>query len=463
MVIHKDKIMAFKFRKGADNGLWCSTLLPVCLIPFINADSGFHLLNFAICSTCCLFSIFTEQKSPTSNSYRNGITISGYAALLSLFLSHWFSYNLVVMFIVCHATLWYYSYLVRNLLLYCPGSFTLGEAQLISQGVIMFLHCCIVTLLNEYNVLNNGLHFQVVPESVRSLQIMLLGTFLLLQTLYMVPFLKEGLKFFISCFAVLFLMMGAWQISLKQNVFLWLFSFCNHSKTRMLIILFWFVSTLASVTIVIITNKWEISKGSSITRKYFHLIINAIYIPGILYDQELLIFASGVALTIFILLEVCRIINAFIIGPVIEDAFQVFLDEKDSGFLILSHIYLLIGCSSPIWLYGYSSNSQSAHISLFSGVISVGFGDTAAAIGGTLFGQNNWKGSKKTYEGTICAFTVQLITSLFFLSYGHVFSTWNVFLTVIAIFSTSILEAKTTQVDNLVLPLFLFSFLSWIL
>lgn len=59
-----------------------------------------------------------------------------------------------------------------------------------------------------------------------------------------------------------------------------------------------------SVLVVILTNKQKTPKGSTITRKYFHLIINAIYIPGILYDLELLRFASGVALTIFILLEV---------------------------------------------------------------------------------------------------------------------------------------------------------------
>ena len=41
-------------------------------------------------------------------------------------------------------------------------------------------------------------------------------------------------------------------------------------------------------------------------------------------------------------------------GQAIHTAFQVFLDEKDAGGLVLTHIYLLLGCAVPLWLFPMS-------------------------------------------------------------------------------------------------------------
>ena len=38
-------------------------------------------------------------------------------------------------------------------------------------------------------------------------------------------------------------------------------------------------------------------------------------------------------------------------GESIHSALEVFLDEKDSGPLILTHVYLLLGFAVPLWLY----------------------------------------------------------------------------------------------------------------
>jgi len=38
-------------------------------------------------------------------------------------------------------------------------------------------------------------------------------------------------------------------------------------------------------------------------------------------------------------------------GEPIHSALQVFLDEKDSGPLILTHVYLLLGFAVPLWIY----------------------------------------------------------------------------------------------------------------
>lgn len=38
------------------------------------------------------------------------------------------------------------------------------------------------------------------------------------------------------------------------------------------------------------------------------------------------------------------------VGGHIGDAFSKFVDDKDQGQWILTHFYLLIGCSLPLWL-----------------------------------------------------------------------------------------------------------------
>lgn len=51
---------------------------------------------------------------------------------------------------------------------------------------------------------------------------------------------------------------------------------------------------------------------------------------------------------------------------------------------------------------------------------------------------------------------------IFYFMIGHEFSLYNIAIIMTAVLFTSLLEAKTTQVDNLVLPLFMFSFMCWI-
>lgn len=47
-------------------------------------------------------------------------------------------------------------------------------------------------------------------------------------------------------------------------------------------------------------SRWQLM----LARKKFHLLAVAIFLPGLVWDQELLMLASGGALMAFILLEV---------------------------------------------------------------------------------------------------------------------------------------------------------------
>ena len=118
----------------------------------------------------------------------------------------------------------------------------------------------------------------------------------------------------------------------------------------------------------------------TILRKYFHGVVVAIYMPGILLDPELLFLASVFALSGFLFIEGVRLFNFEPVGPVLNKSLSKFLDSKDRGLLILTHIYLLVGCSLPIWIFpGTVANTKTDVLVLSSGIISLGIGDTAAS------------------------------------------------------------------------------------
>jgi dolichol kinase len=59
----------------------------------------------------------------------------------------------------------------------------------------------------------------------------------------------------------------------------------------------------------------------------------------------------GVALMAFVLLEICRLLEAPpSLKKWLDHYYTPFLDSKDEGVLILSHIYLLLGCALPVWI-----------------------------------------------------------------------------------------------------------------
>lgn len=118
-----------------------------------------------------------------------------------------------------------------------------------------------------------------------------------------------------------------------------------------------------------------------------------------------------------------------------------------------------MGVALPLWLH---PNYQSARrLNIASGLITIGFGDTAAAVVGSNFGKHRWNGSRKTLEGTASAIIAQVLGS--FLIASSSLSLYDTIVVFVSAVIVSIIEGKTSQIDNLILPLYHYNLMALLL
>jgi dolichol kinase len=132
-----------------------------------------------------------------------------------------------------------------------------------------------------------------------------------------------------------------------------------------------------------------------------------------------------------------------------------FIDERDGGSLILTHLYLLLGCALPLWL----DSEFSLHpLAAFSGLLIVGVGDAAASTVGTYCGRHKWAGSRKSIEGTLGAWAATLLAaallnrSAALHGLPHLAARLACLRFALASLLVCLMEAFTSDVDNLLLP-----------
>lgn len=121
---------------------------------------------------------------------------------------------------------------------------------------------------------------------------------------------------------------------------------------------------------------------------------------------------SGV-LVIFLVVEYVRYFDFFSQKQLFE-WMQNFTDERDQGTFVVTHIYLLLGCSLPLLvrkdLSLFELSSGLFNLDLLSqitlaGTILLGVGDSFASFFGTLYGSHKWQSeSEKSIEGTVAGF-----------------------------------------------------------
>ena len=228
-------------------------------------------------------------------------------------------------------------------------------------------------------------------------------------------------------------------------------------------ILYWVVVLLITLPLSPVTSSSSSRTALVVARKWFHGIAILLFVPVTAAAPKLQSLAYAIALAALCALECVRdefpALNTFYCRyldsskDVVVGGDSVLPKDKQPQPIIISHMTLIAGCAVPLWITETIPNnfdpSYRLLVSLW-GVVSLGVGDTMGALVGTKFGHIRW-GARRTVEGSLA-----MLTSVTFASYlilgseAFIQNLWPVALT--AIFVT-LLEAFTTQIDNLVLPL----------
>lgn len=161
-------------------------------------------------------------------------------------------------------------------------------------------------------------------------------------------------------------------------------------------------------------------------RKVFHGVMVAMLLPTIFVDPCFLALALALVLALFLLLDLFRASQLPPISRPLTNFLAPYVDGRDHrGPVIVSHIFLLIGCAIPLWLSlaglprtgsdpwrGWEVPTRD--VSMIAGVVCVGMGDAAASLIGRRFGRTKWYwGGGKSLEGSV-AFAAAVTVGLSF-------------------------------------------------
>ncbi|KAJ3160832.1 hypothetical protein HDU86_008192 [Geranomyces michiganensis] len=274
-------------------------------------------------------------------------------------------------------------------------------------------------------------------------------------------FIGLSLAFYVATAAIVLLVIAPWTaLCLGTNPFMWTINFVfDPEHYRLLIAGFWAGVIAFGVTIAY--RKFPTTTNSTslnLKRKYFHVLATLMFIPGYIVDPEFMHLAFSLALSVLILFEYIRHYHVWPLGIHVQNFLSQFLNQRDCGPVILSHLYLLVGCALPVWL---NRIPQRVILGGLSGMLTLGIGDTLASICGKRFGRTKWPGTLKSLEGTT-AFVVSVLLACAVISATGAIpplgeAKWIRLGGCVAL--TSLLEAMSDQNDNLVIPLYTFALL----
>ncbi|KAI0891591.1 hypothetical protein F4806DRAFT_482455 [Annulohypoxylon nitens] len=159
-------------------------------------------------------------------------------------------------------------------------------------------------------------------------------------------------------------------------------------------------------------------------RKVFHFMMVAMFLPATYIDPTFAALALSIVLAVFLLLDLLRASQLPPLSKPLASFLAPYVDGRDlRGPVVISHIFLLIGCAIPLWLSlgslpragaGFLEGWElsSREVSMVSGVVCVGLGDAAASLIGRRYGQRKWLwGGGKSLEGSV-AFALAVFVGL---------------------------------------------------
>lgn len=264
-----------------------------------------------------------------------------------------------------------------------------------------------------------------------------------------------------------------WVEHLRQSTF-------GEANTRLIITAY---CILVFLTGMVVVFKLRSVAEVDTRRKVFHGMMVLMFLPTVYVDPAFCALALALVLAVFLLLDLFRASQLPPISRPLTYFLAPYVDGRDHrGPVIISHIFLLIGCAIPLWLSladvprtGDSPwsgwNISSRDVSMVSGVICVGMGDAAASLIGRRFGRRKWFwGGGKSIEGSV-AFVVAVFCGLLSGSIWLAVGQWHtnrsdepgqhlllvtVLKAILAAGATSATEAILTGCnDNVVVPIIL--------
>lgn len=267
----------------------------------------------------------------------------------------------------------------------------------------------------------------------------------------------SALAFYAICIAFLTIFVSPWvAFLLGQNPITFVAMFTIENPIHLFAMLYW-VGTLAVGLPIIHYAATSRATSLIVVRKLYHIQALIMFSPVIAYDQDFLALAFGLATAVMLGLEYIRACRVPPFGTWLNSFMRAYTDSRDEGLFILTHLYLLLGCAVPVWV-------ASDGIAPYAGVLILGAGDAAAAVIGSKYGTIKWIGGRKTVEGTVAGIVATIACAEIFLRMWFFQGDMSAKQiqairqsVILAATTTLFLEAFTTQIDNLVLPLFFVS------
>ena len=283
---------------------------------------------------------------------------------------------------------------------------------------------------------------------------------------------------------------------LGQHFFVWVAAHIAETYERLALLAYWLAALGAVVAyMAVIFPRQRLSLPKTIVRKSYHILALLLFGPGQVLQPETMRLAYAASFALLCTLELVRGARLGWVSDMLQRLVDEHKDERDGGVVVLTHIYLLLGCAIPSFLCPYATAERRGGFNMLlplAGVLIVGIGDTAASVYGKMCGRTLWhkipisssargKGggggggasggaNSKTIEGTVAGALCTLVGAGLAVCVGGGVGglpetgsgAWVPAALGVAVASLAAmsLEAFTEQIDNLVLPLWYFTMLS---
>eukprot|EP00928_Gymnodinium_smaydae_P056384 TRINITY_DN39776_c0_g1_i1.p1 TRINITY_DN39776_c0_g1~~TRINITY_DN39776_c0_g1_i1.p1 ORF type:complete len:491 (+),score=41.17 TRINITY_DN39776_c0_g1_i1:156-1475(+) len=416
-------------------------LLGVMLLPMLFAARAGQLS-----SQCFWLCVYCSLHVSLRASGTNFVSVVLPLALVPCTNGMQMDIFVVVPLVVCMITVYSCERIV-------PRTFTLGEATIVGHVWALLYMAMLMFVYGQLSLtkLRKVILIGIFAPSTYAAGVIMLAHFRTAKSLTMhVIYYTSG--------ALAIVLMFVWMsMAIGENSLAWLADYMTQ-RTMVPVKLTCYWVIVLTLGLGVFLPKLVPRLPRIVIRKYFHLMLLLVVVPAILLHLRFTSLVLAVVFSIFVVLESLRVARVAPLAAALDEYFGSFRDDRDQGTLVVTHIYLLLGCAISVWYaqltYG-GTYSATGLLVAYSGLTCTGLADGAAAVVGTSFGRTRWFG-KKTLEGSaafaVTAFGFQAVLLWYQGFQGLSLTSWAML--ALADLMACLLEATSEQIDNIVLPLF---------